>query len=150
MRSNIYWAVFLVQIVDSCVSIFCGIIRAIGKQGMFAILNGLCYYVIIIPASYLYAFRVGEHKTPTSNNPLSFFDREYVMGLGVPGIWLGILTGISILLLFQIGIVNVFTNWDEIANEAANRIKLENENSKSLSNSQSEEEECKNLLNIGE
>jgi len=123
MRPKIFWSVYLVLIFDYWVSVFSGIIRAIGKQGVFCILNFITYYVIIVPASFLLAFKVGSHVPPASMNEL---DIDSVDGLGQNGMWLAFLVGFTHLLVAQILVINIFSNWDRIAAEAAER--MENEN----------------------
>lgn len=127
MRPKIFWSVFLVLIFDYWVSVFSGIIRAIGKQGIFCILNFIAYYVIIVPVSFLLAFKVGSHIPPAAS--LSGKEEELVseVGLGQNGMWLAFLVGFTHLLVAQILVINVCSNWDQIAAEAAERMAMEND-----------------------
>ena len=61
MNENIFWSACLVMIVDAWLTVMFGVVRAIGKQGIFVLLNIICYYVIVIPGSYLLSFKIGTH-----------------------------------------------------------------------------------------
>ena len=76
--------------IDYWVCLFSGVICATGKQGIFSVLNFICYYAIIIPGAYFFTFKFGTHKPYGSD--------EEIQGLGLIGIWLSFIIGLQVLL----------------------------------------------------
>lgn len=68
-----------------------GAIRALGKQGVFALINFISYYMIALPLSFYLPFKVGSHQQmPDSNDNLL-----EVEGMGLKGLWLAMIIGLT-------------------------------------------------------
>ena len=106
------------MLVDSWVTVLFGVIRAIGKQGVFVLLNFICYYIIVLPGSYFLSFKFGSHQLPTHD--------DKIIGLGVNGMWLSFVIGILCLGICQIFIIFICTDWNQIAEKAVERMNSEN------------------------
>ena len=59
-------------------------------------------------------------------------------GLGQNGMWLAFLVGFTYLLIAQILIINIFSNWDEIVVKAALRMENEMETDETDENEENE------------
>ena len=83
-------------ILDSTVIVLIGIIKGIGKQMQATIAYVLCFYLVGLPASYLFCF------------PLR---------MGLQGLWIGLVAGL-IVLTMALSLIIRKSNWTLIAQEA--------------------------------
>ncbi|KAK3156631.1 hypothetical protein QOZ80_2AG0109810 [Eleusine coracana subsp. coracana] len=93
--------VLAVQIlIDGLQSILSGIIRGCGRQKLGAIINLVSYYVVGIPAAFLFAF---------------------VCHIGGMGLWFGLLCGVTVQIFLLLSI-SLCTDWNHEASKAKERI----------------------------
>ena len=83
-------------ILDSTVIVLIGIIKGIGKQVQATVAYVLCFYLVGLPASYCLCFQ---------------------LRLGLPGLWWGLLSGLSVLTL-ALSLIIKHADWALIALEA--------------------------------
>lgn len=84
------------MLMDSLVTVSIGIIKGIGKQALATLAYFICFYLIGVPASYYFCF---------------------VRAYGLLGLWIGLASGLSILLLSLTMIINK-ADWLLIAAQA--------------------------------
>lgn len=87
------------QILDAANVLSAGVLRGVGRQKAGSICNLVSYYLVGLPLAYFLAFKVG---------------------LEVRGLWMGLMTGVAVLALSQVGVV-VATDWGRIEQEARER-----------------------------
>ena len=89
------------NMVDMCLSFFMGIVRALGIQANVAVISISCFYLVSLPvASYL----------------------AFVADAGIGGLWMGYFLGIIVQVLI-LAWMTWDADWQEIADEAEERLK---------------------------
>ena len=82
----------ITMLIDFWQVVIGGAIRALGKQGIFALINFMSYYMIALPLSFYLPFHVGSHQeislTPNS-------EEIDIVGLGQKGLWYAIIIGLT-------------------------------------------------------
>lgn len=82
--------------MDSFVYVMLGVIKGIGKQALATVAYLICFYLISIPASYLFCFN---------------------LGLGLRGLWIGLSVGLVILIL-ALSLIVRKADWFRVARVA--------------------------------
>ncbi|KAL1207529.1 Protein DETOXIFICATION 16 [Cardamine amara subsp. amara] len=90
----------LANFLDSLQCVLSGVARGCGWQKIGAFINLGAYYFIGVPSGLLLAFH---------------------FHVGGRGLWLGIICALTVQ-VFCLSLVTIFTNWDEEANKATNRV----------------------------
>lgn len=95
MLKAIGWASVCI-LMDGLVTVMIGIIKGIGRQGIATCAYLVCFYLISVPASFMFCFR---------------------LAIGLRGLWIGLTTGL-IVLTAALALVIRKADWVRIAHQA--------------------------------
>ena len=79
--------------------------RGLGKVGLTSMTVLVSYYFVTLPMGFIFAFLV-------STNPYS--DSK---GMGINGLWLGMLMGQGVLCTLYQFFISIKINWEEVSKE---------------------------------
>lgn len=82
--------------MDGLVTVMIGVIKGIGRQGIATCAYLVCFYLISVPASFMFCFR---------------------LAIGLPGLWIGLTTGL-IVLTAALALIIRKADWVSIAHQA--------------------------------
>ena len=95
-----------------------GTLRGLGLQGISSILYFITFFLIMLPLCWPFVFVVGNHVNYETGE-------KDVQGMGQRGIWLACSIALAIQVASQLGIIHIYANWKEIADESKERMILD-------------------------
>ncbi len=84
--------------------------RGIGRVQLTTVIVLISYYVFALPFAYIFAFYVGSRVDSES--------QETLQGLGLNGLWYGLIVGQGILCLSYQFFISFKTDWQALVREA--------------------------------
>ena len=118
-RLNENWNLIILSLfIDIANICFGGAVRGIGQQGFSSINYFITYFVINLPLSIYLTFEVGSHME----------DGESVQGMGIAGIWTAVSCSGSYLIVVQLILLFVVSDWEELAEQSYERIQHDKQN----------------------
>ena len=108
LAMSTFWAMAVVTFFDTIQGVAQGVIRALALQKLASYIALTPYYIISIPIAMILCF---------------------VGGMNVAGLWAGVGVGIVFQAYFYCHLCLITADWDEIADNAYNRIQEEKLNS---------------------
>jgi len=112
-KLNENWELIILSLFIDILNIcFGGAVRGIGQQGFSSINYFITYFVINLPLSFFLTFKFGSHTE----------DGISVLGMGIAGIWTATSIAGCYLIVVQLILLFVVSDWDKLAEESYERI----------------------------